>query len=222
VKSGYRALYSGFTGRKNTGPVRHALRVILEPWRTSNTTPSISANPIAATSSGALTWAGGGGGVVSAAATDLGLFYKLWVDSTAESSWGNLAAFRPCGALRSRTRGMGSLFRVRDRDRELGSPFVHVVAMQALCPRMMLPASPASPGVGVREDDGLSVSTEVPLFACFLVCPVYIWSSPINRMLSSFLHGVGLLSPKWKGQGLIFGRKRRARQLEHALPCVHT
>jgi hypothetical protein len=52
-------------------------------------------------------------------------------------------------------------------------PFVLVVEMLAMCLRMMLPTAPASPGVGVREDDGHGVSSEArsfyPLFACVSV-----------------------------------------------------
>jgi hypothetical protein len=52
------------------------------------------------------------------------------------------------------------------------SPFVHGTTMQAVCLRMMLPTAPASPSVGVREDDGLGVSSEASRlsFVCLFLC----------------------------------------------------
>jgi hypothetical protein len=61
-------------------------------------------------------WVSGGCGMVYGVVAHLGLSYELWVDSSMVCSWGNLFAFQRCGALQSRARGMGSLFRVRDRE----------------------------------------------------------------------------------------------------------
>lgn len=58
---------------------------------------------------------GSGRGVASGAAAGLDLSFELWVVSAMVRSWGNLSAFRRCGALRSGARGKGSLFGVRDR-----------------------------------------------------------------------------------------------------------
>jgi hypothetical protein len=59
---------------------------------------------------------GSGCRVVSSAEAGLDLSIDLWVVSVMVRSWGNLYAFRRCGALRSGARGMGSLFGVRDRE----------------------------------------------------------------------------------------------------------
>jgi hypothetical protein len=44
---------------------------------------------------------------------------------------------------------------------------------------MMLPAAPASPGVGVREDDGHDVSSEASNFLSF----VYLFLKPVEHYI---------------------------------------
>lgn len=73
-----------------------------------------------------------------------------------------------------------------------------MVEMQAVCLRMMLPTAPASPGVGVREDDGHGVSSEArsfyPLLACvFTVFAMFAFCICWFRGFINLKLGLGLM-----------------------------